>query len=622
MADQRRSFGHRWTLYLWLGQRPGRVTQVKAYVGYKGKKSVGTAEVQCLTGTLVVTPSVWVNGRQRAHDFAIVKLSGKFKGVKPFNYTWTPLTGNMRLGVVGYPADKSDGKESGALMYEQFKTVQFDLHETHNQLAYTISTYAGQSGSPVLHKDGNTLTPLATHVAGSFQVNLASPIGPAYLNPYETVVDFFFGDSNPTPAATRNNVEYYSVRLDSASESNPGAKFVSDLRAAMEAGQDILPSILQTVSIFCGPVIGPAAALAGGVLGYAGCLCESVVQNQGQLPQCLRSRSGYAERGLLAESCLQYFLESEWGLFNAEKRVDFGRWWATAYLKLHRQVSPTGPQLLHGIKEPATRIALDALRRSTSEGTQSESVNDAGSKKSDDKSNSTVKYPDEATKAFADRLLKNPTSVPGEETAVEFFGDLLKSGLKVTQTVAKLAPVGLSILSSVVGESDFAADGDDQQLKDLTDRALLGQACLDALIESNPEDIDEPIIGIIKEKFLRIGRAVISTSAQVIDAALPIIASSLKVEEGEARGANASEKSGNTLNDTLESISSLGELSASQRKLRKSLRMKTPAKDAHIGEFLASVASVGGPRHKPRSFAGMHLDEIEFPDAGQDGIAW
>lgn len=50
--------------------------------------------------------------------------------------------------------------------------------------------------------------------------------------------------------------------------------------------------------------------------------------------------------------------------------------------------------------------------------------------------------------------------------------------------------------------------------------------------------------------------------------------------------------------------------------------MKTPAEDPHIGKFLASVASVDDPRHTPRPYAGIHLDDIEFPGAGQDGIAW
>ncbi|THC89285.1 hypothetical protein EYZ11_011260 [Aspergillus tanneri] len=77
----------------------------------------------------------------------------------------------------------------------------------------TISAYAAQSGSPVLERIGNTLTPLATHVAGSFQMNMARPIGKSYLNPYDNIVNFFFGSTTPTPDAVRKYIEYYSVPL-------------------------------------------------------------------------------------------------------------------------------------------------------------------------------------------------------------------------------------------------------------------------------------------------------------------------------------------------------------------------------------------------------------------------
>ena len=56
------------------------------------------------------------------------------------------------LGVVGYPADKilidTDGREEkGAVMYEQFTDVQYNLEDPKNKptmLKYRISTFGGK----------------------------------------------------------------------------------------------------------------------------------------------------------------------------------------------------------------------------------------------------------------------------------------------------------------------------------------------------------------------------------------------------------------------------------------------------------------------------------------------
>lgn len=598
----------------------GRVSHIKAYVGYKGKSSVGTSDVQCVTGEKVVTHSAWVNGRKRVHDFAIVKLRDKFAGVTPFKYNPTPLTGTKVLGIVGYPADKSSGNESGACMYEQFANVTFDLRDTENQLAYTISTYAGQSGSPVLEKGGNTLTPLATHVAGSFQMNMASPIGKTYMNPYDTIVNFFFGRTTPTPDAVRKNIEFYSVPLATSESASAPVKFIHAWNAAKEMDPNIPPTILTNGTMFQGPVVGPAASLAGAVLGYAGCVCESAVENSGRLPRTLPTRTGYSERALLAEGCLQYFLSGK-GIGNMK---DFVSAWRKSYEALHSQVAPIGPQLLHGVVAPGMRIALDALRQATDADTGADSDGDSESKKALVTSESSISYPDEETKAFAARLLTDTKPVPGEEAVFDILGDLINSGLKLSQTVAKLAPVGLSILSSVVGESALAADSMDEQLQDLTNRALLGQSCLDVLIRTEPKDIDEGFFDFVKDKVLHIGRAVVSTGSEVINAAVPVIASLLQAQQG--GGAKAGNTSESSVDDVLNDDSGLSvdDVLGSEQKTK----FKIP-RDDHTHKLL--TVTQGTRVDKPASAraakkAGadgeQSVDDILFGDAGQDGVAW
>ncbi|KAA8643978.1 uncharacterized protein ATNIH1004_008174 [Aspergillus tanneri] len=203
-----------------------------------------------------------------------------------------------------------------------------------------------------------------------------------------------------------------------------------------------------------------------------------------------------SERALLAEGCLQYFLSGK-GIRIMENFVSA---WRKSYEALRSQVAPTGPHLLHGMEEPAVQITLDALRQATDADTRADSNGDSESKGALVTSESSISYPDEETKALAARLLSDTKLVPDEEAVFDILGDLINSGLKLSRIVSKLAPVGLSILSSVMGESAPAADGVDGQLQELTYRT----------------DIDEGFLDFVKDKVLRIGRAVVSTDSQAI----------------------------------------------------------------------------------------------------------
>jgi V8-like Glu-specific endopeptidase len=122
----------------------GPATQIRAYVGYHGKESVTKDnKVQLRHGKVVVAPSSWVNGKARINDFALIKLSEAFTEVKPISFQPTPLKGTEKLSVVGYPVDKQEGGDLGALMYCCSETVTFDRAKTGGLLSYKISTYPG-----------------------------------------------------------------------------------------------------------------------------------------------------------------------------------------------------------------------------------------------------------------------------------------------------------------------------------------------------------------------------------------------------------------------------------------------------------------------------------------------
>lgn len=125
----------------------GRAAEVKAYLGYNGKKSVGQPNVQFRHGNRIVTPVKWVaSDINRANDVSFIELDRPFDDVQPFSFNPTPTTGqHVSLGVVGYPADKSLNDERAAQMYEVFSPTTWDLRSSvSNMLEYKMTAYAGE----------------------------------------------------------------------------------------------------------------------------------------------------------------------------------------------------------------------------------------------------------------------------------------------------------------------------------------------------------------------------------------------------------------------------------------------------------------------------------------------
>ena len=146
----------------------GRATEIKAYIGYKGKGSVNDQNVQFRTAKRIVTTEGWLKAKgAKNFDVGFVQVNKPFTGIKPFTFTETPSRGDLTLGVVGYPGDLEDKrtKEKGALMYEMFLPVslvtriclcrrlltllqtQYDLAtQADTMLEYQIDTFGGELG--------------------------------------------------------------------------------------------------------------------------------------------------------------------------------------------------------------------------------------------------------------------------------------------------------------------------------------------------------------------------------------------------------------------------------------------------------------------------------------------
>ncbi len=128
--------------------RFGPVSQVKAYIGYDGKASIKTPDVQFRHAARVATTSGWLSAKgNRQFDVSFMKLQRPFTGVSPFKFADTPESGSLSLGVVGYPADlQGPHGEAGGSMYEMFLHTDWKLSDSDwRMLQYQIDTFGGKS---------------------------------------------------------------------------------------------------------------------------------------------------------------------------------------------------------------------------------------------------------------------------------------------------------------------------------------------------------------------------------------------------------------------------------------------------------------------------------------------
>ncbi|KAL8759049.1 MAG: hypothetical protein Q9184_003738 [Pyrenodesmia sp. 2 TL-2023] len=169
------------------GYNQGKLVEIKAYIGYRGKTNVNDPNVQFRKGKRVTTTPGWLkSGNRRDADLALIKVDPPFENITLIGYADTPASGLAKLGVVGYPGDLRDSEtgEAGAHMYESYEPTSWSLAKNeYRMLEYQIDTYGGNSGSPVFRQGENTS--IEVHTYGGL-VNSATVLGEFgnLLDPY------------------------------------------------------------------------------------------------------------------------------------------------------------------------------------------------------------------------------------------------------------------------------------------------------------------------------------------------------------------------------------------------------------------------------------------------------
>ena len=126
----------------------GAAVKIKAYSGYYGKASIDKPEyqVEFREGKRCITTDRWLMTRgSKPFDVGFIKFDPPFTNITPVKFAETPITGNEKIGVVGYPADRIDDNEKGARMYDMYLDTAWELQQQPDtMLAYSIDTEGGE----------------------------------------------------------------------------------------------------------------------------------------------------------------------------------------------------------------------------------------------------------------------------------------------------------------------------------------------------------------------------------------------------------------------------------------------------------------------------------------------
>ncbi|KAF4950454.1 hypothetical protein FSARC_13190 [Fusarium sarcochroum] len=553
--------GH--VVYDW-GRRYGAASQIRCYIGYNGRASVKTAQVQARYGINVVTTEEWIQApNNRPLDVAFIQVDRAFTGnLRTFNYVNTPVTGHKTLlGVVGYPGDKSlrdtetGDEEQGAQMYEEYAKNDYDIEaSSRHMVEYQISTFGGQSGAPILRKANGQLVSIGTHCygGGGADSNSGNSIGNTYGNDYEAFVRLFtlpstFGDigtvhivdTKAQSQAVNNQrvvdktVPYNTNGINGHGNLNGSKPIKAQPTESGEEGfldvfkkiANVGSKLVPLASPFLGPVGGILGPAVGGLLGS---LAESEFSENPDI-----KTEGIAERAMLAEAALQAVLASEHteGLTEVVSKME--RIWRVSAPKvdfLAPVVTPIVAECGSGLVGQRQRLENSRTPKSHyGQPRRSLGV---------DFSESSVGG---AEAAFIQGLMGPTRQVAGEEGMFDWLGPVLKKAVDVAKPLAsQAASAALSGLGGVIknalGAESTISDPSNQHeeaTRILLKRAVMADAALQALMTMpshkleqlkpvNPETGDaEGIFDFIKDTVQKLGPLALDTAKQAAKTYLP-----------------------------------------------------------------------------------------------------
>ena len=323
--------------------------------------------------------------------------------------------------------------------------------------------------------------------------------------------------------------------------------FFDIFKAVVKTAAPIAGNILKTgLPIVLGPVVGgPVGALAGVALSAAGRLAESAEESLDAEP----NNDGVVERAILGEAALAAVMSKKRAKLES---LGVFKEMGTVVNQLNPAIKQASPHIMGAVMEPALRVTLDALNQSSNPNAESITLDIPTSSRSKSLKISSPRKVTQSNRPGSDQLVAGLEAKfresEGEEGFFDTFASIASTAFNIGKTVVQ---TGLPILVNAISGGAESV-GDDQAapvtspLDDLSKRAMLGEAALQALTKLPPDTLEEEgffddMVSTIK----RIAPVVINAAPGVIKAVTPIVSGFMKNSSG-AESAVAGKGQGRT----------------------------------------------------------------------------
>lgn len=222
-------------------------------------------------------------------------------------------------------------------------------------------------------------------------------------------------------------------------------------------------------------------------------------------------------RAILCEAALQTVLQMDKDQVEELHLVDTMK---NVYNKVSPMVAKVAPRILEVIKEPALRIALEKLNN-LEHGRPVHLPQQSQRQPLRFNQSESSLTGDPQTDAFKESLLTPTYPVEGEEGFLDDFANIAHKGLS---TVAPIFGKAFTGLLGSLAESEFEPTPSEQDLGTVFQRHVAGEAALQALMNVNPNTLqEEGLFDVFKDVAQRVGGVVMKTAPGLIKSAIPIV---------------------------------------------------------------------------------------------------
>ena len=309
-----------------------------------------------------------------------------------------------------------------------------------------------------------------------------------------------------------DKVDQVSNGLKSTTLQAVDAEFLAILKSGIRLSDPVLDDILEVHSpMVLGPTVGsPIGALAGAILAAAGKIALDTSAPVHEFRQGL-TYDGVVERAILGEAAICAVMSMK-----TRRLEEIGV--LADMAKVVKQLAPTtkkiAPFIMHTLTGVALRISLDALSNGNTKFSLSDSLANESSSKVPRGYNNDANV---GSELFVPRLSRTCAKLDGTGNATNDADTIIQIGFREAGPVlTSVADSGLQTLSTALPDHPAGGETGDlahlPHIEGLPERAMLGEAALQALMNVQPRELDDSAFDIMARTIAKIGLIVARSS--------------------------------------------------------------------------------------------------------------